>query len=320
MQSKSLSKWQINSDELVWQAMPEQQSQLQTLPEGVGDCHSRFFTLDTGLNYIETHYTPNRNLTVANKMTQQEPRMMLTLGLEGQSRFQTVNHESIAFKGGYSTITTFNASEGNREYQANQTVSQLRFSMTQSWLAYYFGEAAFERFFKQDALQVIHHQPCSSTAILAGQSLLQSDLPLQAQRLFRQGQAMAIVASELGNLLNANQAPSRFTSHDKRLAERARDILSAEFKHPPSVEALSKLVGSNPFKLKQLFHHYFNTTPYGMLLAIRMQKAHQLLATGRYPVSIVAAEVGYRHASNFSAAFMKYFGFAPKQLGRPNRQ
>lgn len=316
MQSKSLSNWQINSDELVWQAMPEQQSQLQTLPDNVGDCHSRLFTLDTGLNYIETHYTPNRNLTVSNKMTQQEPRMVLTIGLTGHSHFQTHQQDPIAFKGGYSTITTFSASEGNRQYQANQTVSQLRFSMTQSWLAHYFGEAAFERFFRNDALQLIHHQPCSTAAILAGQSLLQADLPLQAQRLFRQGQAMAIVARELGNLLNANQAPSRFTSHDKRLAERAREILSAEFKNPPSVEALSKLVGSNPFKLKQVFHHYFNTTPYGLLLAIRMQKAHQLLASGHTPVSVVAEAVGYRHASNFSAAFMKFFGFPPKQLNR----
>ena len=316
MQPKSLSNWHINHDELAWQTMPEQQSQLHTLPDNVGNCHSRFFNLDTGLNYIETQYQPNRNLTVSNKMAQQEPRMVLTIGLAGHSRFQTNQHEPIAFKSGYSTITTFNASEGNRQYQANQTVSQLRFSMTQSWLAHYFGEAAFERFFKNNALQLVHHQPCSSASMLAGQSLLQTDLPLQAQRLFRQGQAMTIVASELGNLLSTTQAPSRFTSNDKRIAERAREILSAEYKNPPSVEALSKQVGSNPFKLKQVFHHYFDTTPYGMLLDIRMQNAHQLLASGQHSVAMVAEDVGYRHASNFSAAFMKYFGFPPKQLNR----
>ena len=125
---------------------------------------------------------------------------------------------------------------------------------------------------------------------------------------------MAIIASELGQLLNDNPASIRFGAHDKRIAERARDILMADLKHPPSVVALSKLVGSNPFKLKQVFHHYFDTTPYGMLLNLRMHKAHQLLASGQYSVTMVADEVGYRHANNFSVAFMKYFGFPPKQL------
>lgn len=106
------------------------------------------------------------------------------------------------------------------------------------------------------------------------------------------------------------------TPHDKRIAEWARDILSTEFKNPPSVEMLSRQVGTNQLKLKKLFHRCFNTTPYGMLLDIRMEKAYQLLAARRYPVNIVAEAVGYQHASNFSSAFIKYFGVSPKQISR----
>ncbi|PPD33680.1 MAG: AraC family transcriptional regulator [Methylomonas sp.] len=314
MLTKSNTPWRVHSDELAWQAIPESRSQQQSLPDHVGDCHTRFFRLASGLNYIETRYRPNCNVTVTNCMPPQEPRMVLTVGLSGHSRFQANRQDAIAFKGGYSTITTFNASEGDRHYQADQTVTQLRFSMTQSWLADSFGEDAFERFFANPDLQLIRHQPCASSSILAGQSLLQTTLPLQAQSLFRQGQAMTIIASELGQLLHGNPSSIRFTAHDKRIAERARDILAADLKNPPSVEALSKQAGSNGFKLKQLFHHYFDTTPYGLLLDLRMQKAHQLLASGQYPVSIVAETVGYRHASNFSNAFIKYFGFSPKQL------
>lgn len=311
---KSITNWRVHSDELAWLTVPESCSQQQTLPNHVGDCQSRFFTLDKGLNYIETRYTPNCNLTVSNRMAQQEPRMVLTVGLNGHSRFQADRQDAIAFRGGYSTITTFNASEGERQYQADQNVTQLRFSMTQSWLAHYFGEDAFERFFTNPALQLIRHQPCASSSITAGHNLLKTNLPLQAQSLFRQGQAMTIIACELGQLLTEQTSSIRFTAHDKVIAERARDILAADLKNPPGVEVLSKQAGSNAFKLKQLFHNYFDTTPYGLLLDLRMQKAHQLLATGQYPVSVVAEAVGYRHASNFSAAFMKYFGFPPKQL------
>ena len=313
---KSITHWRVHSDELAWLSMTESRSQQQSLPDHIGDCHSRFFSLDSGLNYIETRYKPNCNLTVSNRMAQQEPRMVLTVGLSGHSQFQADHQDAIAFRGGYSTITTFNASEGERQYQADQSVTQLRFSMTQSWLAHYFGEGAFEQFFANNALQLIRHHPSASSSILAGQSLLKTDLPLRAQSLFRQGQAMTIIASELGQLLNEQTSSIRFTTHDKRIAERARDILAADLKNPPSVEALSKQVGSNPFKLKQVFHHYFDTTPYGMLLDLRMQNAHQLLTSGQYPVSVVSEAVGYRHPSNFSAAFIKYFGFPPKQLNK----
>jgi len=98
------------------------------------------------------------------------------------------------------------------------------------------------------------------------------------------------------------------------IAKLAREILYHEFKNPPSVEKLSKRVGTNQFKLKKLFHHFFNTTPYGLILEIRMNYAYQLLKSTHCKVSVAADLVGYNHASNFSAAFTKYFGISPKSI------
>ncbi|MCK9397418.1 MAG: AraC family transcriptional regulator [Methylobacter sp.] len=96
----------------------------------------------------------------------------------------------------------------------------------------------------------------------------------------------------------------------------ARDILFNEFRHPPSVADLAKRVGTNQLKLKQLFHHFLNNTPYGLLLEIRMNHTYQLLKTGQCHVSVAADLVGYQHASNFSAAFARYFGVSPKQIAK----
>lgn len=181
----------------------------------------------------------------------------------------------------------------------------------------YFGERAFAACFKPNAVQVISQQPTTAATLLAARGLLQNAAPANVQALFRLGQAMAIVANELAHVLNASQATStRLSAHEKRLAEQAREILAAEFHNPPSVAELSRRVGSNPFKLKQLFHRYFNTTPYGLLLDIRMERAYHLLADRHCPVAIAAEAVGYPYASNFSTAFIKYFGFSPKQLSR----
>lgn len=312
MQANLATAWRINNDELSWQAISD--GSRQNLPEVIGNCSTRLFSLDQDFNFIETHYTPNRNLAILSRIPQQEPRIVLTLSLTGQSCFRGQHGYEIKFKAGYSTITTFNFSEGSRLYQANHSISQLRFSMTQRWLENYFGEGTFANYFKENSLQVLSHQPSTPSALLAGHNLVCNTLASQAQPLFRKGQAMSIVASELGQLLSNNQRIEQFSPRDKQIAEWARDILVSEFKHPPSVTELSKRVGTNPFKLKQLFHSYFNTTPYGFVLDIKMQKANQLLSTSRLPINRVAEAIGYQHASNFSTAFLKYFGCPPKQI------
>lgn len=309
--------WSIGSDALPWQLMTEDTGQIQILPDAVGNCRSSLFKLDPDLSYIETQYNPRRNLTILSRISNPEPRMVLTLGLKGQSCFQANRGDDINFLPGYSTITTFNASEGKRQYQSDQPVNQLRFSMTQTWLERHFGEGAFAECFKQNAMRVVSHQPSSAAAVIAAQGLMQSAMHAKALALFRQGQTMTIVASELNHLLADSRQPlARLSPRDKRLAESARDILAAEFKTPPSIIELSKRVGTNPCKLKQLFHRRFNTTPYALLLDIRMEKAYQLLTGSHGPVGLVAEAVGYQHASNFSTAFSKYFGVSPMQVSR----
>lgn len=308
----------IGNHELLSQFLPEDNCQLQRLPETLGPGHSNIFKLDSNLNYIETHYTPSQDLAIQTRMDATEPRMVVTLGLKGRSRFTDNRGNEVVFQEGYTSITTFNASEGSRQYQGNKAVTQLRFSLSKRWLDGYFGESKLADFFnRKNAMQLISQQPISASGIVAAQSLLNCNVAGEMRPLFRQGQAMAILASELSHLLiNADIRQPRFTPKDRALAYQARDILASEFKNPPSVEELSRRVGTNQCKLKQLFHHFFDNTPYGLLLEIRMRQAYQLLKSGHYPVSIAAELVGYNHASNFSTAFIKFFGYSPKQVSR----
>lgn len=110
------------------------------------------------------------------------------------------------------------------------------------------------------------------------------------------------------------RAEGRFGRKDMYLATAAREILQREFKTPPSVAELARRVGVNQFKLKQMFHHYFHDTPYGVLLKIRMNHAYRLLESARCPVGVAAVAVGYRHASSFTAAFTRHFGIQPKRV------
>ena len=58
--------------------------------------------------------------------------------------------------------------------------------------------------------------------------------------------------------------------------------------------------------------------PQRTLLALRMQRAKLLLENG-CQVAQAGWQTGYRHPSNFSAAFTRYFGHVPKSVGRADR-
>lgn len=313
--SSSASSTSIRNDDPALQLVAHDDCLRQHLPETLGRGYSNLFKLDPELHCIETHYAPRQDLSILTRTDNQETKMVVTLALQGHSRFKPKHGDSVVFKQGYTSITTFRASEGTRDYQGQKTVNQLRFVMGKTWLTRHFGEQAVATLFDQNLIRVLKQLPTSTQSIAAAWALLRSDVADQAKPLFRQGLATAILASELSGLLSEDRPATRsFGAKERAMAHHARDILLAEYQNPPSVEALSRRVGTNQFKLKQLFHHYFDNTPYGLLLDIRMKEAHQLLQSGHCSVGMAAAAVGYNHASNFSAAFGRYFGFPPKRL------
>ncbi|WP_196518146.1 helix-turn-helix domain-containing protein [Halomonas sp. PA16-9] len=76
---------------------------------------------------------------------------------------------------------------------------------------------------------------------------------------------------------------------------------------------LGARVGLGEQKLKQGFRCMFGTTPQHFLHQQRMRRAHTLLESGQQAAQAAYA-TGYRHPSNFSAAFTRFFGYAPKAI------
>ncbi|MGR8935202.1 MAG: helix-turn-helix transcriptional regulator [Gammaproteobacteria bacterium] len=310
---KSGRRWRVDTEDLP---MCRQAGYLeQSLPEELGNGSSKFFQLDADLNYIETCYTPGIDLAIASRMESPHARLVVTLSLQGRSRFDGAHGDEVLFDAGITTITAFSASVGERHYQAGQAVTQLRFAVNRRWLENYCGMQVAETLFNGGGVRTVACRPMAPQTAIAAQQLLGGQAPHAMQPLFRHGQALAILAAELCPLCESQgRSEERFNRRDEAVALAARDILQREFKSPPSVQALAQRVGTNPFKLKQLFHHYFHTTPYGFLLDVRMHTAYRLLESTRCPVSAAAEFVGYGHASNFSAAFTKYFGVPPKRV------
>ncbi|AFZ30276.1 transcriptional regulator, AraC family [Gloeocapsa sp. PCC 7428] len=93
----------------------------------------------------------------------------------------------------------------------------------------------------------------------------------------------------------------------------AKEILTTQLEHPPSVSELAQQVGVSVSTLHRGFPALFNTTAIGYLTQQRLEKAEMLLRQGDLKVAEVANLVGYGHLGHFAAAFKRQYGITPSQ-------
>jgi AraC-like DNA-binding protein len=93
--------------------------------------------------------------------------------------------------------------------------------------------------------------------------------------------------------------------------ERAKFILQERMQNPPSLDELARMVSCSPFYLSRQFAQAGGMTMQQFLRQIRMERAAELLRTGKCNVTEAAFEVGYNSLSHFSTTFHETFGCCP---------
>ncbi len=94
----------------------------------------------------------------------------------------------------------------------------------------------------------------------------------------------------------------------------AKDIIEADLSKSYSIPELAKQVGTNVQYLKKYFKQYFGKTVMSYITEKKMDYAKDLILTGQHRISDVAHMTGYKHATHFTTAFKKHFGFIPNSL------
>jgi AraC-like DNA-binding protein len=107
---------------------------------------------------------------------------------------------------------------------------------------------------------------------------------------------------------------SRMKQEDILKMHLARQILIENLETPLSLKDLAHQVGTNEFNLKKYFKEVFGTTVFGYLHDFRMEKSREQLVLEGSKISDVAQKMGYKHATHFTAAFKKHFGFLPNAV------
>lgn len=106
-----------------------------------------------------------------------------------------------------------------------------------------------------------------------------------------------------------------FCDRQKRLArervDRVLAILRRNLSEPPSLEEIGREAGCSPFYLSRTFSRETGMTIPQYLRKLRVERAAELLRSGKYNVTEAAMEVGYSSLSHFSQAFCQIMGCCP---------
>jgi AraC-like DNA-binding protein len=142
-------------------------------------------------------------------------------------------------------------------------------------------------------------------------TLCQPPVPRAAQSLWYQSKALELMS----HFLFAPKDPELFCMRQKRVARdrvaRTKELLARDLANPPSLELLGQEVGCSPFYLSRIFSREVGLTIPQYLRKVRMERAAELLRSGRYNVTEAATEVGYSSLSHFSKAFCETIGCCP---------
>jgi len=142
-------------------------------------------------------------------------------------------------------------------------------------------------------------------------SLAEPPVAKAAQILWYQSKALELMA----HFLFAPKDPEFFCMRQKRVArervERTKELLARDLANPPTLEMLGHEVGCSPFYLSRIFSREVGLTIPQYLRNLRMERAAELLRTGRYNVTEAATEVVYSSLSHFSKAFCETIGCCP---------
>lgn len=136
--------------------------------------------------------------------------------------------------------------------------------------------------------------------------------PPAARDIWYLGRVLEILAQ---TLFPAEQ-PEELFCHRHQRANRERVdqacfLLSRDLENPPSLEMLAEKVGCSTFYLSRVFKEQTGVSIPHFLRMKRIEKAAELIRSGKVNVTEAAFTVGYSSLSAFNKAFVEQIGCCP---------
>ncbi|NTX31840.1 helix-turn-helix transcriptional regulator [Burkholderia pyrrocinia] len=270
---------------------------------------------EPGFSVVRSSVLSERALTEACSHDGVERQLVVAIGLDGESEFRDRRGERLPFSAGHTTVSVFRSGGGERRYEANRLVRQLRLVVSESTLTNFVGE---ERSRELLGPVLGHFEGFRQVAFTANGTsphlrFFRSPDLLQQDGLSLRIHALSLLADQLRTIAPEPARGGRLGARDLDKLAHVETFMRAHLDKPLNNAYLSATLGISEYKLKECFRQAYGTSPAQHLLELRMQRAQELLEAG-HQVAETAYRVGYQHPSNLSAAFTRFFGRTPKSV------
>jgi AraC-like DNA-binding protein len=154
--------------------------------------------------------------------------------------------------------------------------------------------------------------PLPTSLLGARMELLQPPVPEPARPMWYRAKVLEI----LSQTLFASDGPAELFCHrhqrqNRERVDRVCYLLERDLENPPSLEMLGQEVGCSPFHLSRVFAEQAGMSIPKYLRTKRIERAAELLKSGKANVTEAAMSVGYNSLSAFNKAFVEQMGCCP---------
>ena len=213
---------------------------------------------------------------------------------------------------------TSNAFSNTEEIPANTCLKTVKILFSENWLKKYLGltdgEDALQKYLAIKAESFdIEQLDAEYLKLMDELWTVQKDDPLQ--NIFLQNRVTLLIErffTLLYSKMNLLNSKFDLSSEVIKTLVNVEELLVTDFsKLPPSIEEFSKIMSISSTKLKKSFKSMYGDSIYAYYQKQRLQKANELLLSGKFNTREAAKAIGYNSTSNFMLAYKKQYKKIP---------
>ncbi len=140
------------------------------------------------------------------------------------------------------------------------------------------------------------------------------DFGRHLKNLYTKAKIIELLSLQLVQYEEEKIIPSTLSASDVEKMILVKELIESDLSNAPSISSLARAAGTNEQYLKKHFKLLFGNTVFGHIISCKMEKAREMLLTGKYRITEISEVVGYKHATHFTNAFKKFFGYLPQTL------
>ena len=134
------------------------------------------------------------------------------------------------------------------------------------------------------------------------------------KKLYTQAKIIELLTLQLAQFEESTMETPSLKPSDIDKMMLVKELIEQHLDQPMSLSYLARNAGTNEQYLKKHFKIMFGSTVFNHILSLKMERAKNMLLEGKHKVAEVAVASGYKHATHFSGAFKKYFGYLPNKI------